>query len=317
MAFDVSSLTSYTNENNFPLLTKSLFEAKTMKLMTPMTGIKSAETVNILETDSVFQAGGTCGFSSSGTTAFSQRTLSVGKIKINESLCPKTLEAYFTQLQLPTGSRYQNLPFEEVYTNEKAGKIAQQLEIAIWQGDTTLSDNNLKRFDGLLKIIDASGAAVAADSTNNTEAITASNVLAKFDSLYENIPASQLNKNDFVIFCGLDVFRHYTIALKNQNLFHYDAVTAASDMELILPGTNVKVIGVNGLNSANNNVNNTGLNRVIGIRTSNMFYGTDLMNEEDRFEIFFAKEADEIRFVAEFKAGTQVAFPGEIVQYGK
>ncbi len=317
MAFDVSSLSNYTNQNNFPLITKSLFEAKTMKLMTPMTGIKSAETVNIMETDSIFQAGGTCGFLSSGTTSFSQRTLTVGKIKINESLCPKTLEAYYLQLQLPTGSRYENLPFEEVYSNEKAGKIAQQLEVSVWQGDTTLADANLKRFDGLLKIIDASGSAITADSTNNTEAVTTSNVIAKFDSLYENIPSQLLNKNDFVIFCGLDVFRLYTIALKNQNLFHYDGVAAASDMEIIMPGTNIKVIGVNGLNAVNDNSNNTGLNRIIALRTSNMYFGTDLMNEEDRFEIFFAKEADEIRFVAEFKAGTQVAFPAEVVQYGK
>jgi len=317
MAFDVSALSNYTNENNFPLITKSLFEAKTMKLMTPMTGIKSAETVNIMETDSVFQAGGTCGFLSSGTTSFSQRALTVGKIKINESLCPKTLEAYYLQLQLPTGSRYENLPFEEVYSNEKAGKIAQQLEISVWQGDTTLADANLKRFDGLLKIIDASGLAISADNTNNTEAITSANVIAKFDRLYESIPTQLLNKNDFVIFCGLDIFRTYTVALKNQNLFHYDGVAAASDMEIIMPGTNIKVIGVNGLNSSFDNANNTGLNRIIGLRTSNMYFGTDLMNEEDRFEIFFAKEADEIRFVAEFKAGTQVAFPQEIVQYGK
>jgi len=317
MAFDISALSNYTNQNNFPLITKSLFEAKTMKLMTPMTGIKSAETVNIMETDSIFQAGGTCGFLSSGTTSFSQRTLTVGKIKINESLCPKTLEAYYLQLQLPTGSRYENLPFEEVYSNEKAGKIAQQLEVSVWQGDTTLADANLKRFDGLLKIIDTSGSAIVADSTNNTEAITTSNVIAKFDSLYENIPSQLLNKNDFVIFCGLDIFRLYTVALKNQNLFHYDGVAAASDMEIIMPGTNIKVIGVNGLNTVNDNSNNTGLNRIIALRTSNMYFGTDLMNEEDRFEIFFAKEADEIRFVAEFKAGTQVAFPAEVVQYGK
>jgi hypothetical protein len=317
MAFDVSSLTSYTNQNNFPLITKTLFEAKTMKLMTPLTGIKSSETINILETDAVFQPGGTCGFAAQGNTSASQRTLTVGKIKINEALCPKTLEAYFTQLQLPVGSRYQSAPFEEVYSNEKAGKIAQQLEIAVWQGDTTLTDLNLKRFDGMLKIIDASGQAVTADDTNNTEAITLSNVLAKFDLIYEKIPTQLLNRKDLVIFCGLDVFRLYTIALKNQNLFHYDSVATQADMEVIMPGTSIRVIGVNGLNAASDNTNNTGLNRVIALRTSNMYYGTDLMNEEDRFEIFFAKEADEIRFVAEFKAGTQVAFPGEIVQYGK
>ena len=88
-------------------------------------------------------------------------------------------------------------------------------------------------------------------------------------------------------------------------------------MEVIMPGTNIKVIGVNGLNKASDNSYNTDLNRIVGLRTSNMYFGTDLTNEEERFDIFFAKEADEIRFVAEFKAGTQVAFPAEVVQYGK
>ena len=40
------------------------------------------------------------------------------------------------------------------------------------------------------------------------------------------------------------------------------------------------------------------------------------MNEQDKFEIFFAKEADEFRYTLEFKLGTQFAFPGEIIEYG-
>jgi len=41
----------------------------------------------------------------------------------------------------------------------------------------------------------------------------------------------------------------------------------------------------------------------------------DLLSEEDRFEIFFAREADEVRFVTEFKRGTQHAFGSQIVEY--
>jgi hypothetical protein len=43
--------------------------------------------------------------------------------------------------------------------------------------------------------------------------------------------------------------------------------------------------------------------------------GTDLLNEEERFEIFYAKEADQIRYVNEFKAGINFAFPDEIVKF--
>ena len=49
----------------------------------------------------------------------------------------------------------------------------------------------------------------------------------------------------------------------------------------------------------------------------NLYIGTDLLNEQDRFELFYAKEADEMRFVVEFKFGVQVAFPDEVVFWKK
>jgi hypothetical protein len=48
---------------------------------------------------------------------------------------------------------------------------------------------------------------------------------------------------------------------------------------------------------------------------SNLYIGVDLLNEEDRFELFYAKEADEMRFVAEFKYSVNYAFPTEIVYF--
>jgi hypothetical protein len=76
--------------------------------------------------------------------------------------------------------------------------------------------------------------------------------------------------------------------------------------QFFLPGTNVKVMAVQGLN---------GSGKIVAMRVSNLFLGTDLLNEEERFEIFYAKEADEVRFVAEFKAGVQFAFPDEMVKF--
>ena len=51
------------------------------------------------------------------------------------------------------------------------------------------------------------------------------------------------------------------------------------------------------------------------MRLSNMFLGTDLLNEEEKFEIFYAKEADQVRFVSEFKMGVNIAFPDEAVRF--
>ena len=313
MSFSVSSLTNYTKENEALLVSSSVLGAKTAALIKSagnvMVGVKSAETINIMDTDAFFQAGGTCGWNASGTTSFTQRTVTVGKIKVQESLCPKALEAKYLQKALPTGSQYDSIPFEQDYSDRKAKTIASQLETAIWQGDTGSANGNLNKFDGLIKLIGAASGVVDANVSGYVSgaplsSITAANVIALFDGVYKAIPAKVVSADDMTIFCGVDTFRTYTIALKNANMFNY-AFDGKADSEFVLPGTSIKVVAVNGLN---------GTNDVYAMRLSNLFLGTDLLNEEEKFEIFFAKEADEVRFAAEFKMGVNIAFPDEIVK---
>jgi hypothetical protein len=124
--------------------------------------------------------------------------------------------------------------------------------------------------------------------------------------VFASLPAALLDKDDVVIFCGNDTFREYVLALRDANLYHYPV--DAANMELVVPGTNIKLIGVNGLNATDT---------LFGLSMSNMYLGTDLLNEQDRFELFYAKEADEMRFVVEFKLGCQIAFPDEVVFWKK
>jgi len=379
MAFSVGTLANYTDEQRFPLIRKAVLSAKTASLLTLQAGVKSAAAINILESDAVFQADG-CGFNASGTTALTQRIITVGAIKVQEALCPKTLEAKYIQTQLAPGSMYDSIPFEQIYAEEKASQIAKAVEVALWQGDLSSATANLNKFDGLLKVIDGaysaanvnaqkivgtvattSGSAtvtgtstlfssqvVAGDKlvigantytvsvvTSNTAitltanasasvsgitakvvkaasdffttpvtSITVSNVVAIIDAVYKAIPVEVLDKEDTFIACGTDVFRLFTIALKTANLYHYNA--DAVNFELFIPGTNIKLVALNGLN---------GTSRIIAGRKSNMFMGVDLMNEEEKFEIFFAKEADEVRLMCAFKLGTQVAFPSQVANF--
>ena len=313
MAFSISSLTNYTKENEASLVTSSVLGAKTATLIKSagnvMVGVKSAETINVMDTDAFFQAGGTCGWNASGTTSFTQRTVTVGRIKVQEALCPKTLESKYLQKALPTGSVYDSIPFEQDYSDKKAKTIAAQLETSLWQGDTTSANGNLNKFDGLIKLIGAAAGVVDANvsgfiSGAPLTSISAANVISLFDGIYKAIPAKVVAADDMVIVCGMDTFRTYAIALKNANMFNY-AFDGKADSEFVLPATNIKVIALQGLN---------GTNDVYALRLSNMFLGTDLLNEEEKFEIFFAKEADEVRFAAEFKMGVNIAFPDEITK---
>jgi hypothetical protein len=311
MAFDVTALTNYTKENEALLVTSSVLGAKTASLIKAqgnvMVGVKSSEKINIMDTDAIFQAGGTCGFNASGTTTFTQRTVTVGKIKVNESLCPKSLESKYLQKALPEGSRYDSIAFAAEYTDKKAARIAAQLETAIWQGDTASVNVNLNKFDGFVKLIGTS--AVEANNTTYygtpATSITSANVVAIVDALYKAIPAQVVAKDDMTIFMSQDVFRTYTIALKNANMFNY-SFDGKADSEFILPGTSIKVVATPGLNS---------VSKLYAMRLSNAFLGTDLLGEEERFSLFNAIEADEVRFVAEFKLGVNVAFLDEVASF--
>lgn len=314
MAFNVSALADYTEQNEALLVTSSVLGAKTASLIKSagnvMVGVKSSETINIMDTDAIFQSGASCGFNASGSTTFTQRTVTVGKIKVNESMCPKDLEAKYLQKALPTGSMYDSIPFEQEFSEKKAKRIASQLEIALWQGDTASANVNLNKFDGLIKLVNAASGVVDANTSTFISgaplaSITAANVISIFDGVYRAIPATIVSADDVVIVCGMDTFRTYTIALKNSNLFHY-SIDVKADNEFILPGTTIKVVALQGLN---------GTNDVFAMRLSNLFLGTDLLNEEEKFEIFYAKEADQVRFVSEFKMGVNFAFPDEIVKF--
>jgi len=308
MAYNFGNLAVYTEQQSLPLITRSLFSAKSASILTPMVGIKSSKALNLMNTDAVFQNGDDCGWSPSGTTTFSNRVLDVGRIKVHEPLCPKKLEEYWMQTQLLAGSNPEQIPFEAQYADLKVGKIAEQIETAIWQGDTATGNTNpsTNKFDGFIKLINVASGVTVVGNTGAVSSITSLNAFAVVMGVYNVIPTTILDKADLAIVVGWDTFRKLVSNLTALNLFAYAPVVDGVQGEIILPGTNVKVVALNGLN---------GTNRIFAMRLSNMFWGVDLLNEEDKFEIFYAKEAMEVRFVAEFKAGVQFAYADEIVNF--
>lgn len=308
MAFNVTGLTNYTNELSTELVVRSLFGSKTAAVLQAagqvQVGVKSAEALNILASDVFFQADG-CGYSASGNTTFSQRVITVGKIKIEETLCPKTLEAKWLQTQMVPGSPT-SIPFEEQIGQEKASRIAKLIEVAMWQGDTVTSNTNpnTNRFDGFTKIIDAVSASTVSGNTSAATAITTANIEDLIDNMYNAAPADIADADDLVLFVGIDTFKKYTTALRASNLFHY--VADSEGMEIMIPATNVKMIAVGGLN---------GTDRMFLGRLTNFFVGTDLANEEEELKFWYSEDNDEVRFRACFKYGVQIAFPDQLVRF--
>ena len=318
MALSLGTLSLYTKQLVEPLLTSAVIGAKTQQLI--MDGgivipkAKSAVQIPLMDTDAVFQADG-CGYSPSGTTSFTQRTVTVGKIQVSETICPKNFEAYFTQEALKAGSTYEdfgNAQFLEAYLAKKNARIAAQIETAIWQGDITGSGGaNLNKFDGLIRLIDlgsptdANVSGYTGVSGSPIATITATNVVAATEGIYKAIPAEVMAKGDVKIFCGYDWYRLLILAYRALNLFSYNPqdVNAQS---FILPGTNIEVVPVNGLN---------GTGDAYAISLSNMVLAVDLENEESNYRVFYSMDNDEIRKKVSFKVGVNVAFTNEVVKF--
>ena len=305
MSFSLGTLTAYTEQQRLPLITKAVFSARTAALFTKQVGIKSAAALNLMDTDAALAAGTACGWTAAGTTTFSQRNVTVAPMKVQEALCPRSLEQYWMQTQLTQGSTYDGVPFEQAFAEQKALRIAEALENAIWSGSTLVT--------GLLTILNAASGSTVSGNTAAVSAsvgITTSNVISIFDNIYTRIPQAILTKNDLVIFCGWDTFRTLIGAFKSTTnasvMYNQVDLQGLAVGDIIYPGTNVRVVAVPGLTSTN---------RIVATYLGNLFYGTDLLSDEEQFSIWHSIDNDEVRFQASFKAATQFAYPDHMVDF--
>lgn len=308
MALDLSGLTAYVDENKMDLIKKSILRGRSTEFLTVQADIKKVATINIFEGDLVAQAGG-CGWNEDGDVTITQRELRVTPIKINESICVSDLENYYTQKMLNPGSKYENLPFEGIYAEEKSDKLNELIDNLIWNGDTlgATGSGNLTLVDGLLKLVTAETANTVDGNTGSETSITAANVIAVMDAMVGAVPADIIDREDLYIFVGYDIYRMYALALRNANLFHYTGTeNQGMDFSQYVPGTNVRIVAIKALN---------GKARPILTTKANIYMGVDLLNEEDDFEIWHDKSEDEVRFRSKFKLGVQIAFPEFVVDF--
>lgn len=313
MAFDVTGLSNYTKEESLQLLTKAMFTAKTANLLNAagqvLPNIKSAEILPLLYSDVYFQSD-SCSYQASGNTTLSKRTLTVGKVKVQETLCPKDLETKYTQKALAAGEAIDMGVFTEQIGAEKAAKIAEAIETAIWQGDTTGGTGNNAYWDGFLTILGDLGFGGAGDPIKGNvgdayTSITASNIDDIIGTIYSVIPAELLGKPDLFIGMGVDTFRKYRQWLVGANLYHYPANEVA-EMEIIDPVTGIKIYGLHGMN---------GTNKIVAGLWSNFFLGTDLFDEQSEFEFIFNPFERRVQFHAAFKYGVQLGYCDQIVYF--
>lgn len=302
MGFTVSGLSDYTNQTSTKLMGKLFFEGRTAQYTGDMPGVKFKEALQIVDVTGYPQDGAGCSFLASGDVAFTQRVMTVAPVKYQDTLCPDNLRVKWTQLLLKSGSNPEdaNEAFYAWLTNEVIMTAMNHKETCSWQGDTASGNPILNKYDGFIKIIDAATTASAA-----AVAYSEANAITIVTNCCNARPAALLQHDNQVLYCGTDFFDLYINKIISTNYFHIDA-SVFENYTFTIPGKNVTLVGVNGLD---------GTQRLFLSYVENMIKGYDLMNDFDQLKMWYSDDDQNVKYNLRFKYGVQVARPEYVVEF--
>jgi hypothetical protein len=303
--FNLSSLSTYTDEVGGELIRRAILEGETAKIIKVQPGIKGSQAINLLDSTLVVQDG-TCGWNSSGQTTYTQRDISVCDYKVNEALCPKDLNDYWLGQLLTPGSYNETVPFEQQIAELKTAQISQYIENLMWQATSASTC-----FSGFKELFSSGATATVGKSGNiivtGTTAISSTNALAQVDLLIEQTPDDVADRTDWVVFMSHSNYRKYLINYRTANYYHFNPEGSYQEFKTFHPGTNVLVHPVGGLN---------GSNSVVLAPAGYLVMGVDLMSDSETLKMFYSVDFDEVRLRSNFKIGVQVAWPQFVITNG-
>jgi hypothetical protein len=251
--YDLTNLPEY-NSYGDDMLIKAFLGLTLPKYSSVRPNLKgTTEKVGFVTNDIILQDI-SCGFDPTGTTNQNLVTIDLCNKKLNQQLCPYDLYDTYLSQYLSNANFQETVPFEEVILQDITNRVSNEIEIQLWRNTTASGGTqyNSQCFNGVLSLITSGNGATAVSYT----AATASNGLDVFTTYYQAIPENVLHRNDLVIYCSYSDYRALIASMRNSsfvNLFSFDDASAASGQEwsVMLPGTNVRVIPTQGLNSQN------------------------------------------------------------------
>ena len=301
--YDVSGLAAYVDEQREDLITRSVTEAKTLRYITIQEGIKGSQEIKLLDDTLLYQAGD-CEMTPAGDTVFTDRAIAVETLGYMKKFCQKDLAGFWTQLALTPGASAEdkNLPFEAQITNYLLSLHALELDKLIWKGNKATGTGNLQWMNGYRQFLTTANGCVDLN-TSAVASIDASNAYDVFYECFTNTPEAVAESADFVCFAGRENFNYLMKNLVDLNFFHYSPAQIATMEEIIVPGTDMRVVKVPGLNTLDN---------IYTGKASHFVFGTDLSSDFDNYDLWYSQDDDVIYIRSKFRAGVQVPFLDQI-----
>lgn len=296
--FDTDGLQAYIQQNRDELISRIMLEGRTIDRISIRTGIKTSEAIHYFDMPVTFQDGRGCEFTPDGGAAvLTDRIIDTALIKVNKEFCPDDLLGSYAEALVKIGATEEELPFEEYIADYIVKKVSEQLEKAIWQGDTDSIDPNLKQFDGFLKLI------AAADDTIDVVSPQSASAYNRVKAVYMAMPEEAVEQGSAAIHVSPAIFRAFMQDLVEKNLYHYNPGNEELE-EIAFPGSEVKVVKTLGLK---------GSTQIVGSFDRNLFYGCDEENEKRELVIGYDQKAGSFYVRARWNSGVQTAFPDMVV----
>jgi hypothetical protein len=282
-----------------------LIGGATASVINVRTGIKGTQALNLMNSTPVFQAGN-CGLSASGTTEYTQHSITTCPETLFEALCYKVLFDTYQSMLMKAGQTQEDVPFQEMILELKRKQIEQRVETKLWQARS--SGGGLDCFEGFSFLISkATGNTFAnaiADSSGSTftttgSTTTAGNPIFEIDKLINVLDDNALSREDLVVFMSYANFRKYVQALTAANYFqnYISGTDVTSNMKAKHPNTNVMIYPTLGLN---------GSNQVVIGPAEYMIYGVDLLSDET-LKAWYSVDFDEVRIRSNYNYGATIA----------
>ena len=297
--FVVSGLPKYV-QNNKDLLIKNfaLVGGTTRQRCSVQTGIKGSMALEYFEVDPVFQDGAECSFNAEGSVTLTERIIDTAPIKINLELCPRSLRRKYAEYLIRMNAKEQDLPFEQYLVDALIGEINKKNEILMWQGDTSLTNDKIRKwYNGFLKLAESESDVVDVAISADTSAYNA--ILG----VYNAMPEEVLERGG-EIYVSPALYRAFLQDMVKMNFFHYSGPVDEAPAEFILPGSDVKVVKMYGL---------TGKKKIVGTFAKNLYYGCDAEGDNEDIDIWYSQDDRVYKVEVLWNGGVQFAFPNMVV----
>ena len=293
--FLVSSLPNYVATNR-DLIIKSfgLVGTGTRGRIGLQTGVKKVAALNYLALNAAFQDGSECGFNALDEITLSQKNITAAAIKVNGQICPETLLGKYAEYLVRVNATEHDMPFEQYIVDTLVKQINKGIETLIWTGSTTGGD-----------LINGFLTQFAAD--NGVITVTLTGVAAAYDAVkavYFAMPEEALERGG-AIFVDPAIFRALLNDLVVLNFFHYDMGNGNPE-EILLPGTDVRVIKAQGLASTK---------AIVGTFADNLVYGTDMENDNEAVDIWWSQDDRLFKYEVKWASGVAYHFSDQVA-YG-